>query len=71
MIQINLDDEEVYTGEIVEDEVYHDEYTTVLFRHDAGEVIPPEELACMLNDYELMRIDENFKLQRKEVIYIE
>ena len=67
----DLDDEKNHTGKIVEDEVYRDEYTTVFFRHDAGEVIPPEELACMLNDYEEMRIKENYKLQRKEVIFIE
>lgn len=66
----DLEDDEAYSGEMVEEEVYHDEYTTVFFRHDAGEKIAPEELVSMLNDYE-MRIKENYRLQRKDVIYIE
>lgn len=50
-------------------EIKFDEYTTVVV--DCNEKLEHDDLFCILNEYELDRINDNYFRKRKETLRLE
>ena len=58
-----------YGGECMLLEIKFDEYTTVVV--DCNEKLEHDDLFCILNEYELDRINDNYFRKRKETLRLE